>query len=337
MPYLDGLAYVQHGSNFQNQFSIMPGRVLGKGASGVVHVCVSLENGEQFACKVIPKFASTETDVREWRRTEVSALHLLTPSSASASSSAASTPPHVQQARKAGIAQLVAVFEDDETIRIVTELCDGGPLGPDQIPAPSERQAAGLLKQIMECILECHRRGVIHRDVKPENFVFLDYDGPGDGEDGAKDRRPRWWRRRPAPVLKMVDFGVAVFHRPGQKHSELVGSPSYAAPEILHGRYGPEVDVWGAGVILYALLCGALPFTAEAFWESNHQLFLDTDRWRRVSDGAKTLVRQMLNNDPQRRPAPEQVLKHPWVKRNASSAASSSRSLFGLRCFGGHH
>jgi len=142
----------------------------------------------------------------------------------------------------------------------------------------------------------CHRHGVMHRDLKPENFLFAN--------------------KKESAALKAIDFGLSVFFRPGERFTEIVGSPYYMAPEVLKRNYGPEVDVWSAGVILYILLCGVPPFWAETeqgVAQAIIRSVVDFRRepWPRVSEPAKDLVRRMLDPNPNTRFTAAQVLgKH---------------------------
>jgi 5'-AMP-activated protein kinase catalytic alpha subunit len=83
---------------------------------------------------------------------------------------------------------------------------------------------------------------VVHRDLKPENLLL----------DSDKH-------------VKIADFGLSNMMHDGSFLKTSCGSPNYAAPEVITGKLyaGPEVDVWSCGVILYALLCGKLPFDEE--------------------------------------------------------------------------
>nr|UXX22584.1 calmodulin-domain protein kinase 20 [Hevea brasiliensis] len=154
----------------------------------------------------------------------------------------------------------------------------------------------------------CHKHGVMHRDLKPENFLFAN----------KKENAP----------LKAIDFGLSVFFKPGERFNEIVGSPYYMAPEVLKRNYGPEVDVWSAGVILYILLCGVPPFWAETEQGVAHAIIRSVidfkrDPWPKVSDNAKDLVKKMLNPDPKLRLTAQQVLEHPWLQ-NAKKAPNVS-------------
>ncbi|KAL3585342.1 hypothetical protein D5086_012209 [Populus alba] len=200
--------------------------------------------------------------------------------------------------------------ELEQRYELGTELGRGGELF-DRIVARghyTERAAAGVTKTIVEVVQICHEHGVMHRDLKPENFLF----------GNKKENAP----------LKAIDFGLSVFFKPGEKFTEIVGSPYYMAPEVLKRNYGQEVDVWSAGVILYILLCGVPPFWAETEQGVAQAIIRSVidfkrDPWPKVSDNAKDLVRKMLDPDPKCRLTAQQVLDHPWLQ-NAKKAPNVS-------------
>ncbi|KAG6496227.1 calcium-dependent protein kinase 3-like isoform X1 [Zingiber officinale] len=257
------------------------GRVLGRGESGVTYLCVDRDTKERFACKTIQKRKlRTMVDVEDVRREVAVMRHL---------------------PRSPCIVGLREVREDDRAVHLVMDLCEGGELF-DRIVARryySERAAASVIRTIVEVVQLCHKHGVMHRDLKPENFLFVD----------DKENSP----------LKAIDFGLSIFFKPGERFSEIVGSPYYMAPEVLKRNYGPEIDIWSAGVILYILLCGVPPFWAETQQGVAQDILrgvIDFERepWPNVSERAKDLVRQMMEPDPQLRLTAKQVLEHPWLQ-----------------------
>ncbi|KAK8935808.1 Calcium-dependent protein kinase 3 [Platanthera zijinensis] len=105
----------------------------------------------------------------------------------------------------------------------------------------------------------------------------------------------------------------------GEKFKDLVGSAYYVAPEVLQRNYGPEADIFSAGVMLYILLSGVPPF-----WAENEQAIFDeilrghidfsSDPWPSISNSAKELVKKMLRQDPKERLTAIEVLNHPWIR-----------------------
>lgn len=102
-----------------------------------------------------------------------------------------------------------------------------------------EHEARRFFQQIISGVDYCHRHMIVHRDLKPENLL-LDHN----------------------MHVKIADFGLSNMMLDGEFLRTSCGSPNYAAPEVISGKLyaGPEVDIWSCGVILYALLCGTLPF-----------------------------------------------------------------------------
>ncbi|KAH6834242.1 calcium-dependent protein kinase 19 [Perilla frutescens var. hirtella] len=276
------------GHNIKERYNL--GRELGRGEFGITYLCIDVESGEKFACKSISKKKlRTAVDIEDVRREVQIMKHM---------------PKHPN------IVSLKDTYEDDSAVHIVMELCEGGELF-DRIVARghyTERAAAVVMKTIIEIVQVCHQHGVMHRDLKPENFLFAN-------------------KKETSPV-KAIDFGLSVFFKPGERFNEIVGSPYYMAPEVLKRNYGPEIDVWSAGVILYILLCGVPPFWAETEQGVAQAIIRSVidfkrDPWPKVSDNAKDLVKKMLDSDPSRRLTAQQVLDHPWLQ-NAKKAPNVS-------------
>lgn len=190
------------------------------------------------------------------------------------------------------ILRIYDVVEDDDSLSMVLDLCQPLTLF-DRIvdQSLSEVQAASVMKQLLEAVAHCHRLGIAHRDIKPDNILF-----------DSKD------------VLKVADFGSAEWFGEGGSMSGVVGTPLYVAPEVLSGReYNEKVDVWSNGVILYIMLSGIPPFygeSAEEIFEAvlRANLRFPSRIFRSVSSAAKDLMRKMICRDPSRRLSAEQAL-----------------------------
>ena len=155
-----------------------------------------------------------------------------------------------------------------------------------------ESTARAFFQQIISGVEYCHHQHVVHRDLKPENLLL----------DAQLN-------------IKIADFGLSNLMEDGTFLRTSCGSPNYAAPEVISGNLyaGPEVDIWSCGVILYALLCGTLPFDDESipnlFKKIKGGMYhLPTH----VSELARDLIVRMLKVDPMRRITIAQIRQHPW-------------------------
>ncbi|KAK2432195.1 calcium-dependent protein kinase [Trifolium repens] len=259
------------------------GRKLGQGQFGTTYLATDNSTSIEYACKSISKRKLiSKEDVEDVRR-EIQIMHHL--------------------AGHKNIVTIKGAYEDALYVHIVMELCSGGELFDRIIQRGhyTERKAAELTKIIVGVVEACHSLGVMHRDLKPENFLLVNKD-----DDFS---------------LKAIDFGLSVFFKPGQVFTDVVGSPYYVAPEVLLKHYGPEADVWTAGVILYILLSGVPPFWAETqqgIFDAvlKGHIDFDSDPWPLISDSGKDLIRKMLCSRPSDRLTAHQVLCHPWICEN---------------------
>ncbi|XP_071726263.1 calcium-dependent protein kinase 26 isoform X1 [Rutidosis leptorrhynchoides] len=259
------------------------GQKLGQGQFGTTYLCTEIATGIDYACKSISKRKLISKEDLEDVRREIQIMHHL--------------------AGHKNIVTIKGAYEDQLYVHIVMEVCNGGELFDRIIQRGhySERKAAELTKIIVGVVEACHSLGVMHRDLKPENFLLVNKD-----DDFS---------------LKAIDFGLSVFFKPGQIFTDVVGSPYYVAPEVLLKHYGPEADVWTAGVILYILLSGVPPFWAETqqgIFDAVLKGYIDfdSDPWPLISDSAKDLIRKMLCSRPSDRLTAHEVLCHPWICEN---------------------
>ncbi|XP_075090328.1 calcium-dependent protein kinase-like isoform X1 [Nicotiana tabacum] len=259
---------------------------LGRGQYGVIYHCTEISTGQAYACKSILKRKLVSKKDKEDIKREIQIMQHLS--------------------GQPNIVEFKGAYEDKYSVHLVMELCAGGELF-DKIIARgyySEKDAADIIRQIVNVVYICHFMGVMHRDLKPENFLLT-----------SKDE---------SAMLKATDFGLSVFIEEGKVYRDIVGSAYYVAPEVLRRSYGKEADVWSAGVILYILLSGVPPFWDETEKGIFHAILkgeidFQSDPWPSISNSAKDLVRKMLTQDAKNRITSAEVLEHPWLRSGEAS------------------
>ncbi|KAJ6434224.1 hypothetical protein OIU84_017845 [Salix udensis] len=253
---------------------------IGRGRFGTISRCFSPTKNGFFACKSIDKNLLNDPTDRECLQNEAKIMSILSP--------------------HPNIVQLFDVYDTEDSLDMVLELCQQSTLydrlmksGDDGL---SEGRYASIMKQLLTAIAHCHRFGIVHRDIKPDNILF--------------DEMNR---------VKLADFGSADWVGVEGTVSGVVGTPYYVAPEVVMGRdYNEKVDVWSAGVVLYVLLAGFPPFYGETVEEIFQAVVRGNLRFppkvfRDVSPEAKDLLRKMICRDVSRRFSAEQALRHPWI------------------------
>ncbi|CAB0029630.1 unnamed protein product [Trichogramma brassicae] len=216
------------------------------------------------------------------------------------------------------VIKLYQVMETEKMIYLVTEYAEGGEIFDYLVKNGrlKENEARRIFCQIVQAVLYLHKNGFVHRDIKAENLL-LDKKGN----------------------MKIADFGFSNEYQPGVALRTWCGSPPYAAPEIFNGTEydGPMTDIWSLGVVLYVLVCGALPFDGATMQllrkavcsgkyrvpyfmseckYNNKQLHIESLVFKFIllsHMSCERLIRNMLMVDPSRRLSLRQILEHPWM------------------------
>ena len=196
------------------------------------------------------------------------------------------------------IIQIYEVIETDKNFYIVMEYVSGGELFNYIVDHEklSETEASFFFVQIIYGIKEIHNRKICHRDIKPENLLLTE-----------------------KKIIKIIDFGLSNEYI--DYLSTQCGSPCYASPEMIRGmKYsGLMIDIWACGIILFAMLCGYLPFDDK----DNNILFrkilqckLEFPEEKEVilSNEAKDLIQRILVPNPSKRITIDEILFHPFLE-----------------------
>jgi len=277
--------------------------ILGQGAFSKVIKVVHRSTKNVRACKIIPKHKVEDS---EKFKTEIEIL---------------------QSVDHPSIIKLYEIYEDMANIFLVMELCTGGELFDRilKIDHFDEIKARKLFKQIVGAINYLHKKELCHRDIKAENFLFL---------DNSDDL-----------TLKLIDFGLSTKfaventhfaknkiddnffpQSKSKKFHSKVGTSYYIAPEVLDGNYDEKCDIWGVGVLLYIILVGYPPFFGNTDREilkrvRLYQYDFDRPEWEKVSDHAKDLISNILKPSDKRYTL-AQVYAHPWMNEKIKTSVS---------------
>ena len=256
-----------------NKGPYLLGEALGEGAFAKVRLATQIHIKEKCAIKIVNKSLLEGTKDIQRLKKEIKILKSI---------------------RHKNIIQLFDIMESKTNLYFVMEYCKGGELFDYIVKNKrlKEGEACIFFQQIINGVEYLHNQGIIHRDLKPENLL-LDYKNN----------------------IKISDFGLSTFYSKNNFLQTACGTPFYAPPEMLEGlQYNGETsDIWSCGIILYAMLCGTLPFS-----ESKEEIIVKKIKTHDyiipdyLSKEAHDMLYHILKINPEERFTIDKIKQHPW-------------------------
>ncbi|TWW67573.1 Serine/threonine-protein kinase BRSK2 [Takifugu flavidus] len=192
------------------------------------------------------------------------------------------------------VLKLHEVYENKKYLYLVLEHVSGGELFDYLVKKGrlTPKEARKFFRQIISALDFCHSHSICHRDLKPENLLLDEKNN-----------------------IRIADFGMASLQVGDSLLETSCGSPHYACPEVIRGeKYdGRKADAWSCGVILFALLVGALPFDDDNLRNLLEKVKLGVFHMPHfIPPDCQNLLRGMIEVDPTKRLTLEQIQKHTW-------------------------
>ena len=201
------------------------------------------------------------------------------------------------------IASLFEIIEDDHSFYLVLEFCEHGNM-LDYVNTNgrlNENKARHYFCQLVSALDYIHNQKYIaHRDLKAEN-VLLD----------ANDN------------IRLIDFGLSnVFTRETPEFKTVCGSPAYASPEMIQGLpYTKAADMWSAGILLYAMVVGRLPYDDPNISVILQKIVSEEVKYPSfLSHSLTDLLKRLLTKNPDHRITLSRLKEHPWFSQSQYQA-----------------
>lgn len=208
-----------------------------------------------------------------------------------------------------GVVRLMDVLEDEEASYFIMEEMDGDLLGllEKRNNKLTEEEASFIFGKAVETVEFIHSKGICHKDIKPENFLFC------------------WDKKKPGKVssVKLCDFELSEYFDEQKVFTVACGSPSYAAPEICvdcQSYRGEKADIWSLGITLFVLLCGEFPWFSRDVYELFYMISNDPVTIpNRLSNECQDLLLRLLTKNPNERISINEIKLHPWMNKSKPS------------------